>query len=213
MLAEGVTPTTAQVNLLHYGSAPARVERSPPSAPIAAPVEFLRDIHVVDTPGTNAVIREHEAITADFLPRSDLVLFRDLGRSTVHRKRAPVPGDDPGVGQEGRHRPQQDRLVRLRHRAGDGAGVHRSPRAPGAARLGARDLSGERASGTARQTRRANGVGRQPVRGSRTLHASAARRARTPEAEAGQPARRGPCDGQTGIWTWFRGGWTCCRRT
>ena len=42
---------------------------------ITAPVDFLRDIHVVDTPGTNAVIREHEAITADFVPRSDLVLF------------------------------------------------------------------------------------------------------------------------------------------
>jgi hypothetical protein len=29
----------------------------------------------VDTPGTNAIIREHEAITSDFVPRSDLVLF------------------------------------------------------------------------------------------------------------------------------------------
>ncbi len=75
VLEEGVTPTTAQVNLLHYGPAPARVERSLHLHTIAAPVEFLRDIHVVDTPGTNAVIREHEAITADFLPRSDLVLF------------------------------------------------------------------------------------------------------------------------------------------
>src|SRR5262249_23461719 len=30
---------------------------------------------IVDTPGTNAVIREHERITAEFVPRSDLVLF------------------------------------------------------------------------------------------------------------------------------------------
>jgi hypothetical protein len=35
----------------------------------------LREIHIVDTPGTNAIIREHEAITASFVPRSDLVLF------------------------------------------------------------------------------------------------------------------------------------------
>src|SRR6187549_1626704 len=55
VLAEGVTPTTAQVNLIHYGPALTRVERSPHLHLIAAPVEFLRDIHVVDTPGTNAV--------------------------------------------------------------------------------------------------------------------------------------------------------------
>ena len=36
---------------------------------------LLRDIHIVDTPGTNAIIREHERITAEFVPRSDLVLF------------------------------------------------------------------------------------------------------------------------------------------
>jgi hypothetical protein len=29
----------------------------------------------VDTPGTNAIFREHEAITAEFVPRADLVLF------------------------------------------------------------------------------------------------------------------------------------------
>lgn len=75
VLAEGVTPTTAQVNLIQYGSESSRVERSAQLHVIAAPVPFLRDIHVVDTPGTNAVIREHEAITADFVPRSDLVLF------------------------------------------------------------------------------------------------------------------------------------------
>jgi small GTP-binding protein len=75
VLAEGVTPTTAQVNLIHYGAQLSLVERSPHLRLIAAPVEFLRDIHVVDTPGTNAVLREHEAITADFVPRSDLVLF------------------------------------------------------------------------------------------------------------------------------------------
>ena len=75
VLQEGVTPTTAQVNLLHYGPEPSRVARTPHLHVIAAPVEFLREIHLVDTPGTNAVIREHEAITADFVPRSDLVLF------------------------------------------------------------------------------------------------------------------------------------------
>jgi len=35
----------------------------------------LRDVHIVDTPGTNAIIREHERLTSEFVPRSDLVLF------------------------------------------------------------------------------------------------------------------------------------------
>src|SRR5690606_25235481 len=39
------------------------------------PAPILRDIRIVDTPGTNAIIREHEAITAEFIPRSDVVLF------------------------------------------------------------------------------------------------------------------------------------------
>ncbi|BCS31027.1 dynamin [Luteitalea sp. TBR-22] len=75
VLKEGVTPTTAQVNLLQHGEQASRVERSPHLHVLTAPVDFLREIAIVDTPGTNAVIREHEAITADFVPRSDLVLF------------------------------------------------------------------------------------------------------------------------------------------
>ena len=39
------------------------------------PLDLLNDISIVDTPGTNAIIREHEVITAQFVPRSDLVLF------------------------------------------------------------------------------------------------------------------------------------------
>jgi len=75
VLTEGVTPTTAQVNLLQFGVDATRYERSPHLHVISAPVDLLREIHIVDTPGTNAVIREHEAITAEFVPRSDLVLF------------------------------------------------------------------------------------------------------------------------------------------
>ena len=32
-------------------------------------------MHIVDTPGTNAIIREHERLTTEFVPRADLVLF------------------------------------------------------------------------------------------------------------------------------------------
>ena len=33
------------------------------------------ELDIVDTPGTNAVIRHHERLTDEFIPRSDLVLL------------------------------------------------------------------------------------------------------------------------------------------
>ena len=75
IVAEGVTPTTAQINVLQYGERVERQVREEHLHVITAPVDLLREIHIVDTPGTNAIIREHEAITAQFVPRSDLVLF------------------------------------------------------------------------------------------------------------------------------------------
>ena len=42
---------------------------------VTAPVAFLQDINIVDTPGTNAIFREHERLTSEFVPQADLVLF------------------------------------------------------------------------------------------------------------------------------------------
>ena len=75
VMPEGVTPTTSVINLLRYGDT--ITERMLPDGVIGRtyPADFLREITVVDTPGTNAIIREHEALTQSFVPRSDLVLF------------------------------------------------------------------------------------------------------------------------------------------
>src|SRR6188508_1947948 len=54
---EGVTPTTAQINMLQYGETPGRESREPSLLIVTAPVPLLRDLHIVDTPGTNAIIR------------------------------------------------------------------------------------------------------------------------------------------------------------
>ena len=75
VLEEGVTPTTAQIHLLVHGDT-VRREMGPDGLQVvAAPAELLHDVHIVDTPGTNAIFREHERITTDFVPRSDFVLF------------------------------------------------------------------------------------------------------------------------------------------
>lgn len=75
ILKEGVTPTTTQVNILRYGEEQKREIIDEQLHVLTAPVELLTEISIVDTPGTNAVIREHEAITLNFVPRSDFVLF------------------------------------------------------------------------------------------------------------------------------------------
>lgn len=75
LLKEGVTPTTTQINILQYGEEQSRTIDEDNLVKIRVPVEQLQDLSIVDTPGTNAVIRQHEQITAHFVPRADLVLF------------------------------------------------------------------------------------------------------------------------------------------
>ena len=75
VLQEGVTPTTASIHVLKYGERLAQDVDDDGLRIVTAPADLLRDVHIVDTPGTNAVIREHERLTADFVPRADLVLF------------------------------------------------------------------------------------------------------------------------------------------
>ncbi len=74
VLREGVTPTTAAITRLRF--APSQVEyRDGALLEVGYPLELLRDVAIVDTPGTNAILREHEAITSHFVPRADLILF------------------------------------------------------------------------------------------------------------------------------------------
>jgi small GTP-binding protein len=75
VLEEGVTPTTSRIELLKHGPGRTRVPSGGGYEEITLPVEILREMSVVDTPGTNAVVHGHEALTRDFVPRSDLVLF------------------------------------------------------------------------------------------------------------------------------------------
>jgi small GTP-binding protein len=75
LLKEGVTPTTTQINILRYGQSTERIVVNEHQHILTLPAELLAEISIVDTPGTNAIIREHEAITSQFVPRSDLVIF------------------------------------------------------------------------------------------------------------------------------------------
>ncbi|MDY6866440.1 MAG: dynamin family protein [Chloroflexota bacterium] len=74
-LAEGLTPTTTQINILRYGKEVEQRHAEKNRKLVLLPVDLLSEISIVDTPGTNAVLRHHEELTKDFVPRADLVLF------------------------------------------------------------------------------------------------------------------------------------------
>ena len=75
VLPEGVTPTTDRINLLRHGPEITEQHLEAFLLERTYPAELLREITIVDTPGTNAIIRRHEELTRDFIPRADLVLF------------------------------------------------------------------------------------------------------------------------------------------
>ena len=75
VLAEGVTPTTSKIHHVGWGEELTREPMGSVGERITAPVETLRQLTIVDTPGTNALDRAHEALTTDYVPRADLVLF------------------------------------------------------------------------------------------------------------------------------------------
>src|SRR5512140_1424583 len=75
VLAEGATPTTSRVTLVKWGEQAAEQVVDENFAIYTYPLPLLKELNIVDTPGTNAIIRHHEQLTDEFIPRSDLVLF------------------------------------------------------------------------------------------------------------------------------------------
>ena len=75
VLEEGVTPTTARVILVRWGEALSEQIVNEDFAIVTYPLELLKELNLIDSPGTNAIIRRHELLTTEYVPRSDLVLF------------------------------------------------------------------------------------------------------------------------------------------
>ena len=75
VVPEGVTPTTDRINLLRYGAAAGEHLAEAFLMERTYPAEVLRELNIVDTPGTNAIVRRHEELTRDYVPRADLVFF------------------------------------------------------------------------------------------------------------------------------------------
>ena len=75
VMEEGPVPTTDKITVLRHGDAEEAHRRSDYVTERRLPAPFLRHLALVDTPGTNSIIAEHQALTEDYVPRADLVLF------------------------------------------------------------------------------------------------------------------------------------------
>jgi GTPase SAR1 family protein len=70
-----VLPATDRVYIFRYASEEKSTEVSSKLTERYLPIPFLRDFNVVDTPGTNTMVKEHQMAAEDFMPRADIVLF------------------------------------------------------------------------------------------------------------------------------------------
>lgn len=75
VMEEGPVPTTDKITVLRHGEAEGVHRRSDFVTERTLDHPLLQSLALVDTPGTNSIIREHQALTEDFVPRADLVLF------------------------------------------------------------------------------------------------------------------------------------------
>ena len=75
VMEEGPVPTTDKITVLRHGDAEAVHRRGEFVTERLFPHPFLESLSLVDTPGTNSIVKEHQALTEDFVPRADLVLF------------------------------------------------------------------------------------------------------------------------------------------
>src|SRR5437763_1453930 len=65
-----VLPATDKVCIFRYGSEEKQVDISPKLTERHLPISFLHDFNVVDTPGTNTMVDEHQDVTENFVPRA-----------------------------------------------------------------------------------------------------------------------------------------------
>jgi GTPase SAR1 family protein len=68
-------PMTDTIQQITYGETEETTQINPFLKRIAVPVDILKEITIVDTPGTNTIIEHHQEITERFIPSSDLIVF------------------------------------------------------------------------------------------------------------------------------------------
>jgi GTPase SAR1 family protein len=73
--ATDIEPCTDVIQQLVFADQEFSQQVEPNLRKIGRPISILQDISIVDTPGTNTVIQEHQIITERYIPNSDLTFF------------------------------------------------------------------------------------------------------------------------------------------
>lgn len=68
-------PMTDTIQQVIWGETEQVISINPYLKKITHPVEILKEIAIVDTPGTNTIVEHHQEITERFIPSSDLIVF------------------------------------------------------------------------------------------------------------------------------------------
>jgi ribosome biogenesis GTPase A len=71
----GPQPVTDTIQQILYGDPEQTIVVNPYLKKVLIPVDILKEIAIVDTPGTNSIVDKHQEITEKFIPASDLVVF------------------------------------------------------------------------------------------------------------------------------------------
>lgn len=73
--ATDIEPCTDSIQQIVYSENRFVTQVEPNLRKIGLPIEILKEISIVDTPGTNTIIAEHQVITEKYIPNSDLTFF------------------------------------------------------------------------------------------------------------------------------------------
>ena len=70
-----VLPATDRIYEFKYGETDHDVQISDHITALYRRIDFLKDFNIVDTPGTNTIVANHQEITENFVPMADLIVF------------------------------------------------------------------------------------------------------------------------------------------
>ena len=70
-----VLPATDRIYEFKYGEKDYDVQVSDHITALYRRIDFLKDFNIVDTPGTNTIVANHQEITENFVPMADLIVF------------------------------------------------------------------------------------------------------------------------------------------